>query len=402
MKPRAGVSPHPCGGSLGPSSARSHHRLFRPLPQINPTRQKNVPLPPIVDHEFTDASPPQTPSTSSHLTVPTRTPPAFLSPTCYMLQEEKPWEMHPPFAKIRPPPKVSRLDIGSNRLMRDCVFPQLPPLCTRGPPKAPFDPVEPSGETVGLGLLEEPVGLVAPTEAAAPFMSDPLRLDVSIQPDGGLEPLDVETQYQLPHSPSPLTTWTIDTSDPLPTRADDRQLGTPLHISPPSSSAASTSPSTSTRLLSEPFDSSPCLQSSLQAQSLVKPNSASPHPPPTLSSYSPRVRCVQVESPGRRAELLSKREARGLAKMANPVCKEPLGPLSNPELFASLSARAPVNSSRDRPGRSLGLALTLPPATALGQGRLSPIPANSFFQDEVIRQMSPVPRSAASYRVREG
>ncbi|XP_024152921.1 AN1-type zinc finger protein 4 [Oryzias melastigma] len=398
VKPRAGVSPHPCGGSLGPSSARSHHRLFRPLPQINPTRQKNVPLPPIVDHEFTDASPPQTPSTSSHLTVPTRTPPAFLSPTCYMLQEEKPWEMHPPFAKIRPPPKVSRLDIGSNRLMRDCVFPQLPPLCTRGPPKAPFDPVEPSGETVGLGLLEEPVGLVAPTEAAAPFMSDPLRLDVSIQPDGGLEPLDVETQYQLPHSPSPLTTWTIDTSDPLPTRADDRQLGTPLHISPPSSSAASTSPSTSTRLLSEPFDSSPCLQSSLQAQSLVKPNSASPHPPPTLSSYSPRVRCVQVESPGRRAELLSKREARGLAKMANPVCKEPLGPLSNPELFASLSARAPVNSSRDRPGRSLGLALTLPPATALGQGRLSPIPANSFFQDEVIRQMSPVPRSAASYR----
>lgn len=399
VKPRPPVGPHPCGGSLGPSSTRHHHRLFRSL-QINQPWQTNAQLPPIADHESTD---PSAAATSAHFSIPRRPPPSFTSPSCYMLQEEETWETCPPFAKIRPPPKVSRLDIGSTRLMRDCVYPQLPPLCIRGPPEATFDPAEPAGEAVRLSLLEEAAGLVVPAQPGAPFgeLLDPLSLDVSTQPEGGRRPLEVGAQHPLPLSPSPLSTWTLGTSDSLTSRGDRTQLSTPFHISPPS--PLPTSPSTSsTRPLPQAFDSTlSCLQPNLQAQ--VKPGSTS-----TASSThaAPRLRGVKVESPGKRPELISKREARGITKMANQACKEPLGSLNNAELLASLSARAPdssSSSSRDGLSESLGLALALPPATASGPGslgsRLPSIPSNRLLQDDLMRQMSPLHRAAASYMV---
>ncbi|GAA6223369.1 AN1-type zinc finger protein 4 isoform X1 [Lates japonicus] len=407
VKPRPPVSPHPCCGSLGPSSIRHHHRLFRSLPQINQPRQSNAQLPPITDHETIDPSPPSAAATSAHLSIPRRPPPSFSSPSCYMLQEEEPWETCPPFAKIRPPPKVSRLDIGSTRLMRDCVYPQLHPLCTRGPPESTFDSAEPAGEAVGLGLLEEASGLVAPTQPGASFgeLSDPLSLDVSTQPEGGRLSLEVGAQHQLPLSPSPPSTWTLGTSDTLTSRADRTQLGTSFHISPPSPLPASTSSSTSTRTLPQHFDSTlSCLLPNLQAQSStqVKPGNTSPHPSITSSAHPPRFRSVKVESPGKRPELISKREARDITKLANQACKEPLGPLNNSELLASLSTRPPdSSSSRDGLGESLGLALALPPAAASGQGshgsRLPSISTNRLLQDDLMRQMSPLHRATASY-----
>lgn len=407
VKPRPHVSPHPCGGSLGPSSTRHHHRIFRSPPQINQPWQSNAQLPPIVDHKSIDPSLPSAAATSAHLSIPRRPPPSFSSPSCYMLQEEEPWEECPPFAKIRPPPKVSRLDIGSTRLMRDCVYPQLPPLCIRGPPEGTFDPTEQAAEAVSLGLLEEAAGLVVPAQPGTPFgeLSDPLSLDVSIQPEGGHRSFEVGAQHQLPLSPPPLSTWALGTSDTLTSRADRTQLGTSFHISPPSPLPTSTSPSTSTIPLPQPFDSTlSCLQPNLQAQSSaqVKPGNTSPLPSTTSSAHPPRLRGVKVESPGKRPELISKREARGITKMANQACKEPLGSLNNPELLASLSTRA-QDSSRDTLGESLGSALALPPATALGQGslgsRLPSIATNRLLQDDLIRQMSPLHRAAASYMV---
>lgn len=407
VKPRAPVSPHPCGSSFGPSNTRHHHRLLRSLPQINQPWQSNAPLPPIVDHESVDPSLASPAATSAHLPIPRRPPPSFSSPSCYMLQEEEPWETCPPFAKIRPPPKVSRLDIGSTRLMRDCVYPQLPPLCTRGPPDATFDPVEPVGESFGLGVLDETVGLVAPTQPGSPFgdLSDPLSLDVSTQPEGGCQTHEVEAQHQLPHPPSPVSPWTRGTNETLTSRADGTQLSTSFHISPPSPLPASTSLSPSARLLSQPFESTlSCLQPNLQAQSSAKQGSTSPHPSTTLSTHPPRIRGVKVESPGKRLELISKREARNITKVANQAYKEPVGSLNSSELLASLSTRAldiSGGSSRDRIGESLGLALALSPGTASGQGsrssRLPSIPADRLLRDDHIRQMSPLPPASASY-----
>ncbi|XP_038148892.1 AN1-type zinc finger protein 4 [Cyprinodon tularosa] len=386
---------------LGPSTTQHLHRLFRTLPQINQPWQTNAPLPPIVEPKPTDPSPPPT-AASAHVTIHRRSPPSFASSSCYMLQEEEPWETGPPFTKIRPPPKVSRMDIGS-RLMKDCVYPQLPPLCARGAPESPFDPVEPSVESVGLSILEEPVGLVVPAQSGTSFgeLSDPLSLDMSIQHEGGHQTIDVGAQHQLPHSPSPLCPWTLGPSDALTSRADGTQLGTSVHISPTSTLPASPSPST--RMLSQPFDPTLCIQSNLQAQSSAKPGSISPHPPASLSTHPARLRGVKVESCSKRPELISKREARGITKMVNQACKEPLGSVSNSELFASLSTQAPDNSSRQSLGESLGFSLTLPTAaTASGQSslssRLQSIPTNKFFQEDLFRPMSPLRRAAASYR----
>ena len=286
------------------------------------------------------------------------------------------------------------------------MYPQLPPLCIRGPPETAFDTAESAAEAVRLGLLEEAAGLVVPAQPGTPIgeLSDPLSLDVSTQPEGGHRPLEVGAQHQLPLSPSPLSTWTLGTSDALTSRADRTQLGTAFHISPPSPLPASASQSTSTRLLPQPFDSTlSFLQPNLQAQSSaqVKPGDTPPQP---ASSHPPRLLGVKVESPGKRPEVISKREARGITKMANQACKEPVGSLTNTELLASLSTRAPDSSnSRNSLGESLGLALALPPATASGQGslgsRLPSIATDRLLQDDLMRQMSPLHRAAASFMV---
>ncbi|XP_077438624.1 AN1-type zinc finger protein 4 [Vanacampus margaritifer] len=361
-KQRPPVGLHPCGGHPTPSITRLHQRLLRSLPQINPSRQPSGHLPPIADQELPDAPPPAAAaSATSQLPVPRRPSPSFPSPSCYMLQEEESWETCLPFAKIRPPPKVSRLDIGGTRLMRDCVYPQLPPLCTRSSPEAAFDPLKPVGEAVGVSLLDEAGGLVAPPQTAASFgeLADPLSLDLSPQSEEACRAFDVGAPHQLPLPPSPLSTWTLGSGggDTLTSRADITQLSTSFHLNPPSPSSSSPKPRF------QPFDSPLPLQVHSAAQ--VKPGSPSPLP---LSGHAARLRGVKVESPGKRSELLSKREARGITKMASQACREQLGSLSNPALLASLSAR-PVDGSGVRRG---GLGLPLPPATPIGQGILGP------------------------------
>nr|XP_057914997.1 AN1-type zinc finger protein 4 isoform X4 [Doryrhamphus excisus] len=336
---------------------------------MNQPRQSNGQLPPIVDQEVLEPFPPPAAVASSYFSVPRRPPPSIPSPSCFMLQEEESWETCPAFAKIRPPPKVSRLDIGSTRLMRDCVYPQLPPLCTRSSPEAAFDPVKPVGEALGMSLLEE--GLVA---ASPNLFGDPLSLDLSTQPEEGCQAFEVGAPQQLP--PSPLSTWTLGTrGDTLTSRADITQLSTSFHLSPPSPSPPSSSP----KPRFQPFDSMvPCLQPSLQSQ--VKPGSSSPHHSMMSSSYPARLHGVKEESLGKMPELLSKREARCITKMANQACR------GDSEL---LSAR-PVDGNSGRRG------MGLPPATPIGQGilcsRLSGPP-----QDDAARQMSSLHRSAASH-----
>lgn len=394
VKPRPPLSPHPFGSSLGPSSTRHQHRLFRSFPHTSQPWQANAQLPPITDIKTADPSFSPSAAASAHLSIPRRQTPSSCSPSCYMLQEE---ETCPPFAKIRPPTKVSRLDIGSTQLMRDRVYPQLPPLCIRGPPESTFDPAESAADAVGLGLLEEAAGLVVPSQPGVLFgeLSDPLSLDVSTPPEGGPRPLEIETQHQMSLSPSPLSTWTLGTSDALTSRADRTLLGTSFHISPPSPLPASSSLPTSTS----------CLQSSIQAQS--SPGKTSPCPLNISSAHAPCLHGVKVESPGKRPELISKREARGITKMANQACKEPLGSMNNSDLLASPSSRAPAphsSNSRESLGDSLSLSLAMPFASASGQDSLGSglhsSQTNRLLQQDLLGQTSPLHRAAASYKVR--
>ncbi|KAK7901356.1 hypothetical protein WMY93_018125 [Mugilogobius chulae] len=301
-------------------SSTPPHRLFRSLststqPPVRPV-PTCLPSRTMTPATFTPPRPPPPPLTSP----PRRPPPTFTSPSCYMLHEEQ-WDTCPPLANIRPPPKVSRLDMGG-RLMRDCVYPQLPPLCTRGAPEAILDPGENLGDALGLSLLEETAGLMAPSQPSFAELGDPLTLDVS-------SPQDASAGVQM--SPSPLSTWTLETRE----RAAFR-------LSPSSPlPAASTSPNGASR--------------TFETQTLVKP----------VSPLPPRLRGVKVESPGRRPELISKMEARGITRMANQACKEPVGSVSQSELMATLSTR-PIQGSS--PGARLPtLSTRLHPEAAVRQ-----------------------------------
>ncbi|XP_068183960.1 AN1-type zinc finger protein 4 isoform X2 [Antennarius striatus] len=388
IKPRPPISPHPFSSSLGSSSTRHHQRLFRSLYHVNQPRQSSAQLPPITDCKSSSSAA----ATSAHMSIHRRPPPSFSSPSCYVLQEEEPWETCPPFANIRPPPKVSRLDIGGTRLMRDCIYPQLPPLCIRGAPDATFDPAEPKAEAVGFGMLDEAAGLVVSTQPAAPFgeLSEPLSLDVSTQPEGGGPlPLEIGAQHQIPLSSSPLSSWTLETSDTLTSRADRTLIGTSFHISSPPMPACAS-----------PSISNSCLQPSLHAQASAqaKHGNTSLHPSATSPAHPPHICGVEVESPGKMPDFMSKRD--GITKMASEAFKEPVGSLNNSDLLASLSTRAP-GSGKGSLGNSLGLALALAPAIALEQGsfgsRLPSSSTNRLLQKDLIRQLSPLHRAAASY-----
>uniref|UniRef100_H3CTD9 Zinc finger, AN1-type domain 4 n=1 Tax=Tetraodon nigroviridis TaxID=99883 RepID=H3CTD9_TETNG len=367
------VKPRPPGGSMGLSSTRHHHRPLRSVPHLHHTWQTSAHLPPIADCNCKDPA-----ETSAHSSIPRRPPPSSPSPC-------------PPFSKIRPPPKVSRLDIGSTRLVRDCVYPQLPPLCIRGPPEATFDPGDPAVETVALGLLEEASGLVVTPQPASPFgeLSEPLSLDASSVSDAGQHSLEVGAQHQLPHSPSPISTWTLGTSENLTSRTDQTFLGTSFRISPPSP------------LLSS---SVRCLQPSLQAPSSPRPKagSVSPHSATIPSLHSAHRRGVKVQSPGKRPELISKREARSITLIANQACKEPVGSAEDADLLVSLSSRAPDNSSyQDSLRENLGLALSLSSSITSGQDSFnSRMPSNTnsrLLLDDLTRRLSQSHQAAASY-----
>ncbi|XP_010868308.2 AN1-type zinc finger protein 4 isoform X2 [Esox lucius] len=404
LKPLPPVVPRPCSSSVAPPAPR-HHRLLRVLPPISQPNLPSSHLPPVRDQGSVT---PPTASTSTQLSVSRRAPSYYSSSSsCYMLQEEEPWEASP--KSTRPPPKVSRLDIGNARLMRDCVYPQLPALSSRGQSEGAVEPPDPRGEA--LGLLEEAAGLLEPTPPGAlcgDLLSDPLSLDISTQPEMGLGGFDglgalgAGAEHQLPSTSSllsqavgmnSLNNWAMGGSDMLACKGERAQLlGNALHRIPDSPSPSSSSPSIKRRI-PQPFEFTGSTTSPLApnpASTFSHPPTLLPSPPiPPCPPRGSHMCSVKVETPGKWPEIISKSEARDITKLANQACKEPLGSLSNTELLASLSSRT-AGSSTEGAGQSLGLGL----------GRLgSPaLPADmQMLEEDLIRQMSPLQRVSGSH-----
>uniref|UniRef100_A0A4W5R4I6 Zinc finger, AN1-type domain 4 n=1 Tax=Hucho hucho TaxID=62062 RepID=A0A4W5R4I6_9TELE len=423
LKPLSPVGARPCGNFLG---LPGHHRLFRVLPQIYQSHHSASHLPPIRDQGSATPSPPFATTSATHLSISGQAPPYFSSSSCYMLQEEEPWETSP--KSIRSPPKVSRLDIGSTRLMRDCLYPQLPALPSRGQAEGTVELPDSRGEALGLELLEEVASLLEPTPPGALYgnlLTDPLILDISTQPEEGLGGLDglgalgVGAEHQLSSTPSllsqaegmnSLNNWAMGGSDRLACKGKRTQLlGNTLDHIPNSPSPSSSSPSSIWKL-PQPFEFTGSATSTLRSN---PPFSSRPttlfSPAPPLPSSLPcgsHLRGIKVDSPGKRPEMMSKSEVRGITKLANQACKNPLGSLSNTELLASLSSssRTPVSSSKEGLGQSLGFGLELPTvgASRLGMlGSTAPsLQANiQLLQEDLIRRMSPLHRATASYVV---
>ncbi|XP_056465908.1 AN1-type zinc finger protein 4 [Gadus chalcogrammus] len=382
-KKSAKLKPHPPAGPLpgpcpqGPPSARHHHRLFRTLPQLNHPWHAHTHLPPLRDRETAGPSPPaaqhSSSSSSLHLSQLARRAPPPFSSSCYMLQEEEPWETGAPPARIRPPPKVSRLDVGGSRLTRDCVYPQLPPLSARTPRPPEAGP-----------------------EAGRPCAEGPTERHVSSQARGGGGG-GGRPSLELPPSPSLLSTWALGPGDRR------TPLGSSVHVgpSPPLPSAASKAVPPD-RALPQPFEftgspsPSPTPPLLLLLPPTPQPSSSSGGPPPRPL----RFRGIKVDTPGKRPEILSKEAARGITKLANHACKEPLGTLSNSQLLASLAASRASGARAEAAGqgpvdrrpsglppnsRQVGLGSKPPAATASAQ----------LFQDDLLRQISPMHRAVA-------
>ncbi|XP_012786235.2 AN1-type zinc finger protein 4 isoform X1 [Ochotona princeps] len=91
-----------------------------------------------------------------------------------------------------------------------------------------------------------------------------------------------------------------------------------------------------------------------------------------------RFRAVKVDSPGKRPDIISKVEARGITEMANKASREPVGSVNNIGFLASLARSA----SRDSLQSTCGAGRHRAPAAGL--------PATlPHFQEESLRRNSP-------------
>lgn len=348
--------------------------------------------------------------------------PLFASSNCYMLQGEEPWKCQ--VGKVRPPPKVSRLDLGGSKLAADCLYPPLSVCPSAVLPEGFMDDSELKGGGGGLALLDE-------AAAAAPLpekqtlvplsdllQAEPLSLELPSPKEGAVEALGAVAD-QLPSAASLLSQAVASSSSAsgcdwavgAENVSDGARLGTlhlPAEPPPPSSSPAAASPSNH-RLL-QPFDfAGASLRAGPPHRRLPPSDDCNPHagsPMPPLAP-PPAAAVGQFGSPaadacGKRPGVLSRVEARDITKMANKAAKEPLGSLSSGELLASLARRGGAACVRDGPTgprvleRLERLERICGPDPQL-QARLQ-ASLQELHQD-LLRRICPLQRPAASHPV---
>ncbi|KAI4879761.1 hypothetical protein NFI96_030316, partial [Prochilodus magdalenae] len=380
LKVRPPVGPRPCSSSLG--SVR-HHRTLRVLPQISQASATH--LPPVGDQQqpaapSSAAGPYSTPLTSNLSPASSRAIPSLTSST-YMLQEEEPWNNSTP-RKIRLPPKVSRLDVGGSKLIRDFVHPPLSVLAGQ-------DETEPQNDQETLA--EDAVVMEPPKPVQFnSLLPEPLSLDVSPQRDASLDSLGAVTEpmaapallSQAVGSDS-ISTWAVS-SKMLQPDGDTWTIGTKTLQSQPAlgSLHLSSEPLTPPRM-PQPFEFTGTSLRASPSHTLLSSNDTPPVPPRSPPQAIPLCG-IKVESPGKSLEVISKSEARNITKIANKASKEPLGRMSNTELLASLA------SSRSRD--------SMAGPCMLGRlcGASAPLPASiHLLQEDLLRRINPLPKAAA-------
>ncbi|KAI5606781.1 AN1-type zinc finger protein 4 [Silurus asotus] len=302
LRVRPPGGPRPFCGSLG--SARNH-RMLRILPQIGhaPATQ----LPPIGDQQqsSSEAGPPFTfhPSPSSGRAISSLT-----TSSKYMLQEEDPWNKPVPRI-ITLPPKVSRLDVGGPKALTDCLFPPLSVLSGLE--------TEDETEVKSEGLILPEEGVMMERSKSILFNSlqpEPLSLDVSAQPDAGLDSLGAVNE---PMTATPLlsrvvgsesiSSWSVGTKtlQPQSDRAALNLRHTPPHVPQPFTDFSGE--------VSHPFLGS----------------NRGPTFTPCSTPQTPPVHVIRVDSPGKRPDRVYKSEAQDVANMASNTSRELSGCVGN-------------------------------------------------------------------------
>ncbi|XP_036402634.1 AN1-type zinc finger protein 4 [Megalops cyprinoides] len=376
LKPRPPGGARPCSSNLAPSR---HHQPFRVLPQIGQPLAPTVQLPAVRDQQPNKVGP-------GHLALSPLPFPAPAPTSQDLIQEEEePWEC-PTLSKIRPPPKVSRLEVGGPKLLKDHLLPPLSVLSSRGVPDGSMEEAEP--KVGGVALIEE--STLADPHTALPFSdtgADPLSLNLPGQEMGGRGALGAVAE-QLPAAPLLSQVISSDSVDAWPVGARRvcrkparAQLGS--FCASPNPPLAPGSP----QRLPPPFEFAATSLWPTCSRAFLKAEDC-----PTLTAA--RIQGVRMESPSRRPELLSKQEARSITSTAGKVAKDPLGSFSNTGLLASLS-RTRTREGGPGPGSHVGL------------GRLCsagvPLSTNiHLFQEDLLRKAVPVLGPPNSYTSANG
>ncbi|XP_039593885.1 AN1-type zinc finger protein 4 [Polypterus senegalus] len=387
-KKTAKVKPRPPIGPRASSSPMNtaRQRLFRVLPHIGQSLNPASCLPPVGDQNPSVAassvhSPLSTLTSSGSSTVP--------SSSCYLLNEEETWKcpvLGSPLTKIRSPPKVSRVELGNSKLLRN----SLPPL-TSLEDREECDILEETLDSQKYSLQieddlvssthEDPFAVVSESVADC----DPSST-VSIELEHTSKGLgSIEEDAVLHFIPKALSSDSMDTGVLSTDQTSLKAVKVLAGLQYPSQL------STIGKLqrLPKPFEYSASLRPHM-AHTMLKSGERSSMPSAS-PIRTPRYRGVAVDSTGKRPNVLSKTEARDITEIANKASKEPLGSVNNLGLLASLARSSSGNTSQKNFGAS-GLCAT------------SGVLPNSLhlFQEDLLRKMSPAGDTSSSAMVANG
>uniref|UniRef100_A0A3B1ISW7 Zinc finger, AN1-type domain 4 n=1 Tax=Astyanax mexicanus TaxID=7994 RepID=A0A3B1ISW7_ASTMX len=379
LKVRPPAGPRPFSSSLG---TVRHHRMFRVLPQIGHA-SATTHLPPVGDQQqpatpSSAAGPYSTPLAPHRSPTSGRAIPSLAASSTYVLQEEEPWK-NPTPRKIRLPPKVSRLDVGGSKVIRDCVHPPFSVLSAQH---------EADPQSDRITLVEDAVVMEPPKPVSFnSLLPEPLSLDVSTQRDASLDSLGAVAESmaaptllsQAVGSDS-ISTWPIGTKT-LQSQSDSDTwaIGTKTLQSQPVLNLPS-EPLTPPRM-PQPFEFTGASLRASPSHTLLR-SLDSPPVPPRSPPQAAALCGIKVSSPGKRTEVMSKSEARDITKMANKASKELLGCVSNTELLASLAGTGGRECMAGT--RTLGRLC----------GASAPLPANiHLLQEDLLRRINPLQRA---------
>ncbi|XP_060498145.2 AN1-type zinc finger protein 4 isoform X1 [Panthera onca] len=361
VKPRPPIAPRPSGSS----TAAARHRLLRVLPHIG---QSCLP-------SAGNACLPETSSNavSSLATVPPTDRP-ISSIASDFLKEEDNWEMNAlshSNGSIKLPPRIPHTELENDKELADSVLhlgsflPRrtkhfLGNLSSNKEDDTTLFPT--SEECVTEESLPPEVGSFALfTEGNTDEQSIGLEGTQKVNPefllcndDKGLK----AAEQHLKHVARILSSESVETTvlDHHELSPHKNRLLSPLRCSTPMSLHNS---------LVKPQRQSKCFESgnlqSSPSQNVLRSLDVRNI---TDSSFSrtTRFRAVKVDSPGKRADIISKVEARDITEMANKASKEPVGCVNNIGFLASLGRSASRDSLQSMRGagriRTSGMGLS--------------------------------------------
>ncbi|XP_039089576.1 AN1-type zinc finger protein 4 isoform X2 [Hyaena hyaena] len=361
VKPRPPIAPRPSSSS----TAAARHRLLRVLPHIG---QSCLPSPGSMCLPESSSN-----AVSSLATLPSTDRPKS-SIDSNFLKEDGNWESNTlshSNSNIKLPPQISHTELENDKELADSVL-HLGSLLPRRTKHFSGNLSSNNEDDTTLfttsdecvteeSLLPEVGSFASFTEGNIDEQSSGLEGTRKVNPEfllsNGDKGLKAAEQH-LKHVARMLSDESVETTvlDHHELSPHKNRLLSPLRCSTPMSFHNS---------LMKPQRQSKCFESGSLQSSASQNMLRSLDVRNTTDSFSrtTRFRAVKVDSPGKRADVISKVEARDITEMANKASKEPVGCVNNIGFLASLARSASRDSLQSMRGagrlRTSGMGLSM-------------------------------------------